>query len=202
MSAQLSSSSLVCLSPLSASDGERRLLEGLAERLRAGDTAWIERVLRELVPEVRRWMFRLLGPGHFELEDATQDALAEIASALHRFQGRSSVSTLAHRITVRTAYRYYGRGKPHVVRGREIVDELDPERDASARESLARLFVHLDRLVSSRRTAFVLCAIEGLLPHEAAEVMGTSSNAVRSLLCRAREQIEGWIREEQSGGQR
>lgn len=174
-------------------DRDRDLLEELASRLRAGDVAWTERVLRELVPEVRRWMFRLLGPRHRELDDASQDALAEIASALHRFEGRSSLSTLAHKITVRTAYRYYRTRK--LVALPDVEAPIDVERQAGARQALERIFVHLERLPPSRRTAFVLCAIEGLAPDEAAEIMGSTSSAVRSLVCRARADIEASMQE-------
>ena len=39
-----------------------------------------------LLPKVRRWLHRLLGPGA-ALDDVTQDALIEIARALPRFRG-------------------------------------------------------------------------------------------------------------------
>ena len=68
--------SLVRLSPNAASEGERELLTQLVDRLRSRDDAMVDRVLRELVPEVRRWMFRHLGPSG-EVDDATQDALIE-----------------------------------------------------------------------------------------------------------------------------
>lgn len=178
--------SLVRLSP--SSPREARLIETLVAKLRAKDDAVMDRVLRELFPEVRRWMFRQLGH-HGELEDAVQDALSEIARSLYRFEGRSSLMTLARRIALRTAYRYYGRrrAEPTVA---EPIEGVDTEARAAARMALARLYVALDRLPHRRRAVFVLCAIEGLEPNEAAEVLGVSANAARSLLCRARAQLE------------
>ncbi len=73
--------------------------------LRAGDPDATRDALRALLPRVRGWLYRLLG-GSADLDDATQDALAEIARFLPRFEGRSSLATAAHRITVRVAYRY------------------------------------------------------------------------------------------------
>ena len=59
--------SLAALSPLT----ERDEVAKLVERLRASDTALHERVLRELLPDVRRWTLALVGP-HPEVDDAVQ----------------------------------------------------------------------------------------------------------------------------------
>lgn len=193
--------SLSRLSPLAS--GERVLLDELVSRLRARDDVLIDRVLRELFPEVRRWMFRQLG-ARPELEDAVQDALSEIASALHRFEGRSSLATLAHRIALRTSYRYYRKARRN--RPLEAVQDVghdDPEARVRARRALARLYEALSKLPDRRRSAFVLCAVEGLDPREAAEVLGTTPNAMRSLLCRARAQLDELLEgDDELGGRR
>jgi RNA polymerase sigma-70 factor (ECF subfamily) len=134
-------------------------------------------------------MLRLLGPSG-DHDDASQEALIEIARALPQFEGRASVETLAHKITVRVAYRHFGRRRESPL---ELVpppaDTVDPESRAASREALRRLYRCLDRLPEKRRVAFVLCAVEGLSPTEAAEVEGTSSLAMRSRLMHAREEI-------------
>ncbi|MGE0784953.1 MAG: RNA polymerase sigma factor [Sandaracinaceae bacterium] len=179
--------SLLRLSP-NASAEERALVEEIVARLRARDDALLERVLRELFPEVRRWMFRQLGP-HGEIDDAVQDALSEIAGALHRFEGRSSLATLARRIALRTSYRYYKRKKPIEWFPEEQLVH-DPESQLLAKKALLRLHRALEGLPDRRRAAFILCAVEGMSPSEAAVVLGVSPNAMRSLLCRARQQVE------------
>jgi RNA polymerase sigma-70 factor (ECF subfamily) len=160
----------------------------LASRLRSRDETLIDRVLRELLPEVRRWMLRHLGPCE-ELDDAVQESLTAIAAALHRFEGRSSVATLAHRITLRTSYRFYRGRRPEPLG--DPIGPRDVEAQVAARRALARLHVALAQLPERRRAAFVLCAVEGSSPEEASEVLGVSANATRSLLCRARQQLEG-----------
>lgn len=180
--------SLLRLSP-TASTRERALLEELVSRLRARDDAVLDRVLRELFPEVRKWMYRQLG-AHCDIDDAVQDALSEIASALHRFEGRSSLATLARRITLRTSYRYYRKRRPPELLVQRESGGPDVEAQVAARKALRRLHRALETIPERRRAAFVLCAIEGLSPKEAAEVVGVSPNAMRSLLCRARQQVE------------
>ncbi len=189
--------SLVNLSPKTDSLPERRLLDELVTRLRSRDDAVIDRVLRELVPEVRRWMFLQLGP-RADVDDATQDALSEIASALHRFEGRSSVATLARRIALRTSYRYYRQRRTEPV---DVDPEgSDPERQVAARRALVRLHEALRELPERRRSAFLLCAVEQLTPQEAAEVLGVSANAMRSLLCRARRDVEALLADDDELG--
>jgi RNA polymerase sigma factor (sigma-70 family) len=158
---------------------------------RAGDAAALSALLTELLPRVRAWLHRLLGP-RADLDDATQEALTELALALPRFHGESALSTYAHTITVRTAYRFFGKGGGETPL--ELVplaaEELDPESRAMAREALRRLYRALRRLPANRRVAFVLCAIEGMTPAQAAEVEGTSAGAMRSRLMHARDELE------------
>jgi RNA polymerase sigma factor (sigma-70 family) len=125
-----------------------------------------------------------------DLDDATQEALAEIAGFLPRFEGRSKLETAAYRITVRVAYRYFGPPKETSL---EVVPELvDPECMEShlmAREALVRLHRCLGRLPARRRVAFVLCAIEGMTPTEASRVAGTTALAMRCRLVYARREV-------------
>ena len=68
------------------------------------------------------------------------------------------------------------------------------------RKALARLHQALQTLPDRRRAAFVLCAVEGLSPTEAAPMLGVSPNAMRSLLCRARQQMEEILAEDDELG--
>jgi RNA polymerase sigma-70 factor (ECF subfamily) len=167
-----------------------RPLDPRVDAARAGDGAAIAALLIEILPRVRAWLYRLLGPRP-DLDDATQEALTELALALPRFAGDASLATYAHRISVRTAYRFFDR--PTEV-GLELVppaaDELDPESRAMAREALRRLYRGLRRLRPNRRVAFVLCAIEGMSPAEAAQVEGITGLAMRSRLRHARAELE------------
>jgi RNA polymerase sigma-70 factor (ECF subfamily) len=159
-------------------------------RLRAGDPAALRDTLRELLPVVRRWLVRLLGRTP-DLDDATQDVLAELARFLPRFEGRSKLETAAHTITVRVAYRYYGTTKEVALEAVPELVEPTPSMDSRvvAREALARLQRCLRRLPAKRRTAFVLCAVEGLTPSEAAAVAGTTAIAMRCRLLWARREL-------------
>jgi RNA polymerase sigma-70 factor (ECF subfamily) len=158
-------------------------------RLRAGDPDAVRVALRELLPHVRRWLVRLIGRSP-DLDDATQDALTEIARFLPRFEGRSKLSTAAHRITVRVAYRYFKSARAEEAIDDDLVDHA-PSAFArlEAREALARLQRCLAKLPAKRRVAFSLCAIGGMTPSEAAKVAGTTALAMRCRLVWARREI-------------
>lgn len=156
----------------------------------AGDPDAVRDTLRALLPHVRRWLVRLLGKTP-DLDDATQEALTELARFLPRFEGRSKLETAAHKITVRVAYRYFGT--PKEVALESVPEPMAPVGDADARivarEALARLQRCLRRLPAKRRVAFVLCAIEGMTPSEAADVAGTTAVAMRCRLVWARREL-------------
>lgn len=185
--------SLVSLSPLS----ERDAVDRLVARLRASDVALHERVLRELLPDVRRWTTALVGR-HPEAEDAVQESLAQIATALYRFEGRSSLRTLARRITVRAATRHMKRHRAgsHALMDVEAAgsSSQSPEQLSADRRTLARIHEHLAHLVPNRRVAFVLCVIEGLTPSEAAAEAGCTAIAMRGRLFQARRELEERLR--------
>jgi len=161
----------------------------LNQPARRYDADAVEDTLRALLPLVRRWLVRLLGRTA-DLDDATQEALAEIAQALPGFEGRSKLETWAHKITVRVAYRYYGSGKQVALESVPELADTGPHGRLAAREALARLHKCLRKLPAKRRTAFVLCAVEGMSPSEAAEVAGTTALAMRCRLLWARREIE------------
>jgi RNA polymerase sigma-70 factor (ECF subfamily) len=191
----------------------RRLLKVLAQRiqpralvatddrlegLRAGHAAAIEETLAELSPKVRGWVYRRVGPDG-GADDIAQDALTEIARALPSFEGHSSLVTYAYRICRRVighqVRRRRARGEVPV--GDAIEDSpstsdsgCDPERTAIARQALRRVLNCLDRMPSRCREAFILCELEGASPQQAAELIGTTPNAVRSRLMRARRELE------------
>jgi RNA polymerase sigma-70 factor (ECF subfamily) len=71
-----------------------------------------------------------------------------------------------------------------------LEQEVDPERDALANESLRRVRSVLRRMSCKLRDAFVLLDIEGLSPREAAGLLGISHNTMRSRHILAREEFK------------
>jgi RNA polymerase sigma-70 factor (ECF subfamily) len=163
----------------------------LAKLARVDARAEHERVLLAQLPLVRGFLFRLLGP-RADLDDATQDALLALSEALPRLSDPALLPSFAKTICVRVAYRYYGRRAPFEPLEQErIPAQAAPADEALAqRRTLLRLHRCLEKLPRKRRTAFVLCAIEGLSPHEAAALEGVSPGSMRSRYLHAREELQ------------
>ena len=164
--------------------------------LRAGDAAAIEEALCELLPAVRRWIYRRLGPDA-ALDDVAQEALTEIARALPSFAGESHLTTYAYRICARVISRHQRRFRARLdapSAAPEALDpqspEPDPERSAIERQALRVVLACLQRLPARRREVFILCELEGASPAQAAELLGVSPNAVRSRLMHARRELD------------
>lgn len=168
-----------------------RALPAPAALTRVDARAEHERALLALLPMLRNFLFRLLGP-RADLEDACQDALIALSSALPRLQDTTQTPSFVKTICVRVAYRYYGR--------RARLEPLEAECHAgegpladealARRRTLIRLHRCLEKLPSKRRTAFVLCAIEGLSPQEAAALEGVSPGSMRARYMHAREELQ------------
>lgn len=168
--------------------------------LREGDAAITEAVLAELLPQVRRWVYRRLGPD-MALDDVAQEALTEIARALPAFEGHCSLTTYTYRICTRVIARHLRRRlwrrdalAAAPVDGEFDADARDPERTAIDREALRAVLACLSRLPAKRRETFILCELEGCSPQEAAELLGTTPSAVRSLLMHARRELDRRLR--------
>jgi RNA polymerase sigma-70 factor (ECF subfamily) len=168
--------------------------------LRSGDAAVTEAVLAELLPSVRRWVYRRLGPD-MAVDDVTQEALTEIARALPSFEGHCGLPAYAYRICTRVIARHLRRrlwrrdalaAVPDAF-GADS-DARDPERTAIERQALRAVLSCLSRLPAKRREVFILCELEGASPHQAAELLGTTPNAVRSLLMHARRELDRRLR--------
>lgn len=152
-----------------------------------------EEQLIELVPLVRRWLYRLLGPGS-DFDDAVQEALVEVARALPRFEGRSRLSTYAHPIVQRTGYKVIARRKKRRQEDSDAVLEHapaadDPEEQVHRRQQLARLHRVLDQLPEAQRGAFILCNVERLSHEDAAAREGVALETLRKRLARARGEL-------------
>jgi RNA polymerase sigma-70 factor (ECF subfamily) len=149
--------------------------------------------LVQLVPAVRRWLYRLLGPGP-DFDDAVQEALVEVARALPRFEGRSKLTTYAHPIVMRAGYKVIERRKKRrkeegdAILERTAADD-DPEERVHRRAQLERLHRVLDQLPESQRGAFVLVNVERLSHEEAAELEGVNLETLRKRLTRARAEL-------------
>lgn len=138
-----------------------------------------------------------LGVAAEERDDAVQEVFVAVYRSLPSFRGDSQLSTWIYRIAARhvskLASRRRFRDMLSSMLWRELKDDADanqagPEsvERSSELEMLDRM---LEKLSPKKRTALVLCEIEGLPVEQVAEIVGCPVNTVWSRLHHARAEL-------------
>lgn len=166
----------------------------LARLAREGDREALGQLLRVLAPKCAGAARALFGPDHPDLDDLVQDSLIAVAKAIPAFQGRSTVSHYAYRITVRVCLA--GRRRRRRLDEREQLiespDELavtnlpDAVVSSRRREAVRDL---LDTLPNVQAETLALRMCLGMALEEVSEITGAPVNTVRSRLRLARQTL-------------
>jgi RNA polymerase sigma-70 factor (ECF subfamily) len=163
----------------------------LVARVRAGDTAAMERLMRRHNRVLYRTARAILRDDA-EAEEAVQDAYLKAFGALARFRGESRLSTWLVRIAANEALMRRRRR----ARGAEVIplqateDPMDggegPERAAGRGELRRLLEARIDRLPDDYRAVFVLRVLEELSVEDTAAALDIPEATVRTRHFRAR----------------
>jgi RNA polymerase sigma-70 factor (ECF subfamily) len=173
-------------------------MDDLVARARRGDRAAVEELLAGIAPSVYRFGRRLCGNAH-DADDVLQDTLINVADHIGEFDGRASLASWVFALA-RNACARRRRGlknRPPEAFDR-VADEPDiapsPELGAAGRELAAALGRALATLPLESREVVLLRDVEGLSASETASALGTSVDAVKSRLHRAREALREELR--------
>ena len=164
---------------------------------RQGDSAALETLLVRYQPHLYRFGLRMCGNVE-DAGDVAQESLISMARSVRDFRGDSSVSSWLYTIARRFCIKKRRRSKfaptreesldtPGIDVARHLADPgPTPEETATNRELATALAHAIDRLEPSQREVLVLRDVEGLSAPEVATILGTSVDAVKSRLHRAR----------------
>jgi len=176
----------------------------LLDGLRRGDDHAFATLVRQHAGRMLMTARRLLRDGH-EAEDAVQEAFVSAARAIGGFAGDARLSTWLHRIVVNTALM---RLRSRRRRREEPIDDLLPRFDADGhhaegvvgwetpsdvllerRQTRAMVRRCIDELPERYRTVILLRDIEEMDTEETARSIGSTPNAVKIRLHRARQAL-------------
>lgn len=166
------------------------------ERLRRGEPGAFADLYVEYGPRLYRFSLRLCGNAE-DAEDVTQETFLGAYRGLHRFEGRSSLTTYLYRIAVYRWRQMRTTGQPETARWEER-DSSDAERGDPARLTLTRmeLAAALDTLPDAQREAFLLVKSEGLTCREAAETLDIPVGTVKYHVHQAVHRLQKCLRPE------
>jgi RNA polymerase sigma-70 factor, ECF subfamily len=167
------------------------------ERFRCGEPGAFDALYAEYGPRIFRFSLRLCGNAE-DAEDVTQETFLGAFRGLHRFEGRSSLTTYLYRIAV---YRWrqmrMGGMQPETVCWDERDERSDGDADP-AQLSVTRLELAaaLETLSTAQREAFLLVKSEGLTCREAAETLDMPVGTVKYHVFQAIRRLQECLRPE------
>jgi RNA polymerase sigma-70 factor (ECF subfamily) len=186
-------------------DAQSRLLA----RLRAGDEAAFEELVRVAGERMLAVARRMLGGREDEAQDAVQEAFLCAFRSLSSFDGRSRLTTWLHRITVNACLM---RLRTQRRRPERPIDDFLPQflpdghqRNPSApwkppetsgiegEELRSLVRAKVAELPEAYREVLMLRDIEDLSTEETAEALSLTPSAVKTRLHRARQALRGLL---------
>ncbi len=193
--------------------GENEIDRLLVERVRSGERAAFDVLVRKYQHRILHAIMRYVGDPH-DAEDVAQETFLRAYRALDGFRGESSFYTWIFRIAVNAAKNWLvaqGRRPPgddlsvedavHVESAHRLRDQATPERELMRQEVERLVYDTVSRLPEELRRALTLREVEGLSYEEIARTMNCPIGTVRSRIFRAREAIEQRLRDVMSDGE-
>lgn len=123
-------------------------------------------------------------------EELAQDALARAYASLASFRGDCRFRHWLYRIAVNGCRDFLKAGaraeRPAEIAGDALVNAMDPERGAVARQAVAALAVEVAQLPPKYRVAFTLFHVENMPYDEIEAITGVKVNALKVRVHRAR----------------
>jgi RNA polymerase sigma-70 factor, ECF subfamily len=174
----------------------------------SGDRDGLNNVLGSQRQRLFRAALRLLGNSE-DAEDAVQEGLLAALRNLHRFEGRSRLSTWLMRIVLnsalmrlrsRNAHELEPIDEPMMPEGSRRLSDLlvdgrpNPEEVCARTEQRRILHQGLECLSRPQRRALSLHDFEGLTTKETALALGLSEGTVKSQVHRARRKLSKQVR--------
>jgi len=182
---------MIPLQNASAAQGEPLTDEDVVERIRAGDAALFEILMRRYNQRVYRAVRAVLGADD-DVEDVMQQTYLNAFAHLHQFEGRAQFSTWLTRIAVNEALARRGKRASRFGEQDETMLELiesnapDPEQHAVAAEMREVMQREVAALPDRFRLVVMLRDVEGLNTAETAACLDISEDLVKTRLHRAR----------------
>jgi len=137
-----------------------------------------------------------------DAEEITQDVFVKVYKKQDSFKGEAALKTWIYRITINTSLDYIkakNRKKRAAFKDRDdnalqyITDFNHPGVAMENKESLARLFLSINKLPENQRTVLLLHKVEDLSQKEIAEILDKSPKAVESIFQRAKTNLKKLI---------
>ena len=157
----------------------------LVQACLAGDRTAADRLVRKALVQVRKVVYRILGPDR-DYEDQVQETMYQVIKSMPRFRGDAAWTTWVTRITVNQARQELRRRKrrPSPAPLEAVADfsikEPGPDTRAQEAELRRALYRLLDQIDEDKRIAVTLYEMVGMSTGEVAEATGVTRSTAKS----------------------
>ena len=168
---------------------------GLMLRVQKGDERAFEELVNKHTRGVLNLVYRYLGDASIA-EDVAQDIFVKIYRVRMKYEPKARFSTWLYRIAVNHCLNEIRARKSRPAAAAPIDDLLvhprceDPEAQLARKELERAVKAAVDALPENQRMAVLLVRYEDLSYEEVAEAMSLSLEAVKSILFRAKENLQ------------
>lgn len=165
----------------------------LLKRCQQGDKPAFEALLEQHYDTIYRFAYRWCGD-QFNAQDITQQACMKLATAIMRFDGRSSFTSWLYRLVINCAKDFYKSPKQynqreqsdeHINSAAEHIDDRTPERLYAQ-----QILEHINGLQEDLRDTLVLVYGTGLSHTQVAEQLDIKVSTVAWRVHEARKQLK------------
>ena len=139
-----------------------------------------------------------------DAEDIAQDVFVKLFENAKDFRGDAKLTTWLYRVTVNTSLDHYRRknGKKRLAYFRDLFSNRIQPQPAfdhpgirlENKDHARALFAALDKLPVNQQVVFVLFHMEGKTYREIAEIVERSTEAVESLMARAKGNLQNLLK--------
>ena len=164
-------------------------------RFQKGDEAAFEELVHKHTRAVLNLVFRYLGDAS-RAEDVAQDIFVKVYRARMKYEPKAKFTTWLYRIAVNHCLNEIRAGKSRPTLGAPADDLLehpaaeDPDARLHRQELRDAVKAAVDALPDNQRMAVLLSRYEDMSYDEIADTMGLSLEAVKSVLFRAKENLQ------------
>jgi len=173
--------------------------EDLIARASRGEPAAFRTLYARHRADVARLIYRMLN-GSADVDDVVQEVFVQVYKSLKDFRGQAKLSTWIHRVTVNVVLMHRRAARSRPTYSEELPPEttpddrhVGPDEDADRRARVRAFSALVERLADKKRVVFILHDLEGVPPHEIAEIVGAPVLTVRTRLFYARRELETLI---------
>jgi RNA polymerase sigma-70 factor (ECF subfamily) len=164
-------------------------------RFQRGDEAAFEELVKRHTRALLNLVYRYLGDAS-RAEDVAQDIFVKVYKARMKYEPKAKFTTWLYRIAVNHCLNEIRAGKSRPSLGAPINELLehpsaeDPDARIHRQELRDAVKAAVDALPDNQRMAVLLSRYEDMSYDQIAETMGLSLEAVKSVLFRAKENLQ------------